>query len=462
MSRSIIGARIRSRRRELGLTQAELARRLEISPSYLNLIERNKRGVAGKLLGRIGDEIGIARDELDGAAERRLLDQLGEIAADPRLAQYALVESDAGELIGRHPDWANALGALARSEREQSGLVRLLSDRLTHDPFLGEAVHRMLTHTAALRAAAEILRDVPDLAGEERTRFVEIVASESERLSDVGTALAGYFDRAHLASRAITPSDEVEALFEARANHFAEIEAAVSGAADPDAAATTPCLAGEAAEVAKGAIAAVIASAEQLQSEDARARAALRLKRYAADAMRAPAPALSEAARATAYDVELIADRLNLPVELVFRRLPSLPTEAGMPRFGYIETNAAGVATTLLSIPGLAPARHGEPCPLWINFRAAAEPGRILRQLADFPTGLRFLFVARARQQKEPGFNRAALPVTDMLVLEERAASATVYGATAAGPLLPEPVGQSCRICPREDCAHRVPGLLPS
>ena len=36
----------------MGVTQAEMSRRIGISASYLNLIERNKRGIAGPLLRR--------------------------------------------------------------------------------------------------------------------------------------------------------------------------------------------------------------------------------------------------------------------------------------------------------------------------------------------------------------------------------------------------------------------------
>ncbi|MEO1774844.1 MAG: short-chain fatty acyl-CoA regulator family protein [Pseudomonadota bacterium] len=431
MPQGIVGARIRARRRAIGLTQAELARRIGISPSYLNLIERNKRGIAGKLLGTVARELDVRREELDGASERRLFDEVAEIAADPRFASLALAQGEVGDLVGRYPGWSRALSTLFRAERDVTALNRALSDRLTHDPFLGEAVHRMLTHTAALRAGAEILRDVPDLEPGDRQRFTEMVAEESAQLSDVGTALAGYFDRAHDAAQALTPGDEVEAMFERRANHFAEIEAE-----------------GEAA------IEEVIDTAEDITSEEGRALAEARLKRYAADAAAAPLGPLSETAAAERYDVELIAERLGTGVDTAFRRLASLPHAPGRPRFGYLETNAAGVATEYRGIPGFVAPRHGAPCPIWVNYRAAAQPDQALRQIAAFPTGLSFLFVARARRQRQAGFGRTGLPVIDMLVLDAQAAGETVYDP--AGQLTPEPVGQSCRICPRAGCDQRV------
>ncbi|MEM6487498.1 MAG: short-chain fatty acyl-CoA regulator family protein [Pseudomonadota bacterium] len=424
----------------MGLTQAELARRVGISHSYLNLIERNKRGIAGKLMLRVAEALGVDREALDGAAERRLFDALAEIAADPRHAALAMPQEQAGELVGRFPGWAEAMARLARSERGLAALTQALNDRLTHDPFLGEAVHRMLTHTAALRAAAEILRDVGDLGAEDRARFTEIVADESTALSEVGTALAGYFDRAHDTTAGVQrpslgPVEAVDALFEARANHFAEIETARD----------TPA--------AETAVAAIVDRAPWVETADAAAFARRRLQRYAADAAAAPLAALAPTAEVERYDVERIAERLGIAVDVAFRRLACLPPAPGRPRFGYLETNAAGVATEVRSIPNFAVPRHGAACPLWINHRAAVRPGETLAQIAAFPTGLSFLFVARTRPGRPAGYGSLAQPVTDMLVLDAQAASATVYGAAA---LDTAPVGQSCGICPRTACTHRA------
>ncbi|MGA8007249.1 MAG: helix-turn-helix transcriptional regulator, partial [Burkholderiales bacterium] len=82
----LIGPKIRDRRRALAITQAGLAGTLGISASYLNLIEAGKRNIGGGLLKRIADALGLAVDELDGKAERRLLGDLAELAAEPLLA----------------------------------------------------------------------------------------------------------------------------------------------------------------------------------------------------------------------------------------------------------------------------------------------------------------------------------------------------------------------------------------
>ena len=137
-----------------------MARRIGISASYLNLIERNRRAIAGSLLRRMTEAMDLRPGELDGAAERRLAETLDEIAHAPDLVALGVEAEAAVELIGRYPGWA--LAALARSERAATAAARALADRLTHDPFLGESVHSMLTRIAAIRSAAEVLTEYPD------------------------------------------------------------------------------------------------------------------------------------------------------------------------------------------------------------------------------------------------------------------------------------------------------------
>ncbi len=234
--RAAIGTRIRERRRALGLTQAELARRVGISASYMNLIERNRRAIAGPLLRRTAEALTLRLEELDGAAERRLLERLDEIAHAPELAALGI------EAEPRRPIWSPAIpagrariAALARSEREASAAARALADRLTHDPFLGETVHRMLTRIATIRSAGrDPARQCPRSPADQRTRFHRMIHEESRALSEVGEALAAYFDRIDAPRRTLTPLDEVEALFDARGNHIPELEAAACELSEPD------------------------------------------------------------------------------------------------------------------------------------------------------------------------------------------------------------------------------------
>lgn len=456
--RTILGTRIRERRRTLAVTQAELARRIGISASYLNLIERNKRGIAGPLLRRTAAALGLGLDELDGAAERSLLATLSEIAHQPDVAALGVEAASAGELIGRYPGWARTLAALARSERSATADARALADRLTHDPFLGETVHRMLTRIAAIRSAAEILTDYPDVQGERREEFTRIIGDESRALSDVAEALAAYFDRAREAGRALTPLDEVEALIEARSGRFDEIESAahdLAGALDGPPGRWS---ARELAAERLGALVEGIVAAEPgLETSSARIRARAALLDYAAGVIVAPMPAFAARAAELRYDMEALADAFAIDVTTVCQRLVALPGE-DVPRFGYFRANAAGVLIERRGLPGLVAPRYAAACPLWVLFRAQQSPEIVIRQRALFPNGERFVFLARAQVSGPAGFGRPRHYLTDMLAVSEADARLTVYAPDLGVPT--EEVGPACRTCSWNHCPHRADGPL--
>ena len=62
------GPRIRRIRNALGLTQTAMAEGLGISPSYLNLIERNQRPLTVQLILQLASVYKVEPEELQGQA----------------------------------------------------------------------------------------------------------------------------------------------------------------------------------------------------------------------------------------------------------------------------------------------------------------------------------------------------------------------------------------------------------
>ncbi|MEM9958324.1 MAG: short-chain fatty acyl-CoA regulator family protein [Pseudomonadota bacterium] len=525
MARAPIGLRIKERRKASGVTQAALAQKLEISASYLNLIENGKRPIGGGLLVRIARELGTDLESLDGAAERQLVGQLSEIATDPVVQGIGpqagqSLAPNAMDLVGRHPDWARAVVALHRAFNDRDRLASALSDRLNQDPFLNEAVHRMLGQVAAIRSASEILDDADDLSPDETDRFHGMLAKESANLTNVTRSIASFFDKSEAQSLSTTPAEEVDAFIEAKRNYFETLETGAEALRaeigirrgltesrlvehlkarfDVDVAfSESPivdeggflrrmrfdrdagCLfiASEAAGAARrfriarlacelnmsDAIQTQIKLAPGLKSDPSRVRAMRALASYAAAALLMPYQAFLEDAKSLRYDLQLLARRYAVSFEQAAHRLTSLrrPSAEGVP-FGFMRVDPSGFVGKRLALPDLPLPRYGGACPLWAIYRAAQRPGEILRQLVEFPAGGRFLFIARAQERGSGSYDRTRHTISIMLACDAIHAEQLVYGdgLAVAARAAPEFVGQSCRLCARSGCPARQEELL--
>ncbi len=516
MTRSLIGQRIRERRRALGITQARLASTLGISAPYLNLIEANKRNIGGALLKQLAEQLDLVLEDLDGAAERRMARDLGELAGEPLLSALQLDPAAADGVAGSFPAWGQALIRLHRAWLDSSRAVSALSDRLNQDPFLGDAVHSLLTQVAAIRSSAEILEGGDRITAAQRQRFVAIVGAQSKRLADGAQALAAFFDRAHTATRSITPVEEVDDFIADHGNHFPSLEqaaadfrvaAAIEGdcsegalrehlqrihgvqvhprpVTQPDAgeprqlesfdvqrrtltlADIAPpstrrfVLARLAVELFhRGqALSALLDGAPQLSSDAARRRARRVLSSYQAAAVLWPYETFLDAAQRARYDIDYLGQRFGASFEQVCHRLVTLrrPGASGI-AFGLMRVDPAGFVTKRFALPQLLLPRHGNACPLWAVYEAFQIQGATVRQLAAFPNGERLLFIARALEKMRPGFGMPRRLLSIMLACDALHASQTVYGdgldLSSSAPATP--VGTNCRLCPRRECLFR-------
>ena len=516
MARSLVGPKIRDRRKSMGITQAALAATIGISASYLNLIEADRRSIGGGLLKRIADELGLVVDDLDGAAERRLVDDLGELAGEQLFAGLRLDPASAADLVGGHAGWAKALVSLHRSWLDRNQAVGALSDRLNQDPFLGDAVHSMLSKVAAIQSSSEILESVEGLRPEQRQRFVAIVRSESGRLADVAQALAAYFDKAHIATRSITPAEEVDDFIFDHGNHFAALEQAAvdfraasaihgdchsaelvdylqrvhsvqvrmcaasefepadlrQSAVFDEASRTLRIVDRSPAATRRFQLARLAcelfhqgrAVAEQLEgtplltTDAARRRARRMLVSYLASAVLMPYEVFLQTAVDSRYDIDHLARRFGTSFEQVCHRLVTLrrPGALGIP-FGLMRTDPSGYVTKRFPLPHLPLPRHGNACPLWAVHEAFQTPGAIIRQLAAFPTGDRFLFLARTVEKVRPAFSMPRRFMSIMLACDALYADRTVYadGLDLSSAAPATPVGPNCRVCVRRECLYR-------
>src|SRR5262245_35778193 len=89
-----VGPRFRRIRQQLGLSQTQMAEGLEISPSYINLIERNQRPVTAQLLLRLAETYDLDLRDLATADEDRFFAELNEIFSDPLFRQIELPKQE--------------------------------------------------------------------------------------------------------------------------------------------------------------------------------------------------------------------------------------------------------------------------------------------------------------------------------------------------------------------------------
>ena len=124
----ILGPRVRSLRRREGLSEVQLAKQLETSASYLNLIEHNRRPLTAPLLIRLAEQFDLDLATFSEDGDATLLKDLHEVFGDPLFEDYALTNKDLQDLTVSNPEVARAVRTLYLHFREtRGGLVDLAS-----------------------------------------------------------------------------------------------------------------------------------------------------------------------------------------------------------------------------------------------------------------------------------------------------------------------------------------------
>ena len=419
----LAGSRIREKRLDRGLRQAAVAESVGISPSYLNLIEHNRRRIGGKLLADLARVLEVDTGLLADGVDSDTLDQMrGAAAAIGGAVEVERTE----ELAARYPGWGGLIADQARKITALEEKSRELADRIAYDPQLAGSLHEVISAVSAIRSSASILVGPEELDQDWQRRFHENIHNDSLRLADSSEALIAYLEVPEaVLEQSGSPFEVVESYLDQSGFHISAIE----DGADP---------------------AAILKQAD-LQGP---AEAVLRqfLHGYAADVSALPLAMFEKTCRKYHYDPAAIAQSLHVPLAMVMRRMAQLPPDQGHPPMGLVICDAAGALTFIKSVPGFTMPRSGGACPLWPLFGALSRPHQPIRLEVEMPApnATRFLCFALAEPIGPAAFDAPPALQSMMLVLPDPPETGSV----------PYPVGLSCRICPRNDCpSRREPAL---
>lgn len=515
--RAPIGFRISNRRKSLKISQAALARMVGISPSYLNLIENNKRDIGGALLQRVALHLRIETGDLAGDEEQKLLQDLEEAYADPLVESLDFQHDERRLLVAQYPASAAAMARLHRAYSNAVASADIYADRLRSDPLLSQLLHQILSGITAVRSSAEILEDVEDLDEAERRQFLGAIGREARGLSDVVRSLIGQFDVSSTVANNVSALREIDDMIIEQQNYFPQFERVAeevrrdldkqgafgpqllieeldrrfgirtqiggpSGLADfpgqyrYSAEDRTMWLQGSTTlatrqfqlarllgELTSGDVMRATLDAATLTSPTTRRLAARAMGSYLAGAIVFPYSQFLAEAEGLAYDIDQLRQIFNGSFEQVAHRLVSLrrPGEEGIP-FGFLRSDPAGRLTKHFPLPGLLLPNSGHACPLWSIYGAFRQPETLLRQMVRFSDGSRYLFLARSLQRRPGSYREPATHISIMLACDALHADRTVY---ATGLDLDDhdadvPVGPTCRLCTRRECPARQEEML--
>ncbi|RLT94501.1 short-chain fatty acyl-CoA regulator family protein [Ketobacter sp.] len=443
-----LGSKIRRLREQTALSQAELASRLGLSASYLNQIENDQRPLTVQVLLKLAGVFDVDLSHFSEEEDDRLVAEIKDCLEDPLFENEKLPLTELKEIVTRSPAFARHFLSLYQSyHQSQQNYVGLAED-VTGDEAVRsiegpqfpyeetrDFFYYQNNYFDGLDRAAETLFTTAGMSrGGGENQFIAylkqqhgiqvIVDADSDRLRQFDTR-----------SRRLTLSKLLS--LRQRIFHLAH----------------QICL------LEQGALLDQIIAKARFTNPESNAVCRVGLANYYAGALLMPYEDFLRKAQQERYDIERLQILFNVSFEQVCHRLSTLqrPTAKGIP-FYFLRVDAAGNISKRQSASSFHFARVGGACPLWNVHEAFAQPGKILRQVAQMPDGKTYFCIARTVSRTEGGFLMPQKNFAVGLGCEIAHAPQLIY---AAGIDLNDkeaavPIGVSCRVCERTECPQRA------
>ncbi len=425
----LAGPSLRRLRKREGLTQAAMAASLGISPSYLNLIERNQRPLSARVLVQVIERFDFDPSQLREDEAIGGVDGLARRMADKRFADLGIDREELQEFLASAPQAAAAFARLY----DNSGAKNAREEDPAGDA--RRAAERWQNHFADLDHACEELAD-------------ELRLSRS----DASAALGERLRERHQLQVRILPAEVMPGIVHRLDLHNRQLQLSEML---PGAARRFQIARQVASLELRDAITRQVEGAG-LASSEARELFREHVTEYCAGAVQMPYRRFLRACEQTGYDLAVLQRRFASSFDQVAQRLTTLQRvgERGLPFFSARFGRTGRMVAFTAGASGAIHPLDGARWPAWVAYAAFENRGQMLTQAVTFGEGegapRHWLTIARTVEVDGVACSaRKAI----VLGLEARFARDLAQArGVSLDPADATPLGTPCPRCGRADC----------
>ena len=444
-----IGPKIKAFRRQLGLQANKFAEQINISPSYLNLIESGKRNIDGDLLIKISKELRVELSDLTSKFDVNLENNISELLDDQLFEDLDILGPEVKDLVNTNPKIAKALIKLGDNFRQKDHQIvnqvetisgKKIDGRKTSFP--GEVISDFLqvnrNYFPKLESFANKVFN--DIQVNNRTRYIalcEYLNSEySIIVKDVIPKDGKPFSK-------IYNKEKKELLL----SDYNTLETKKLHAAS------------QIAQEGASKIINEYLSNFNFPSSESKRLTQVALLNYCGAAILMPYKLFHSECKQLKYDLELLQNTFATSFEQVAHRVTCLqdPKLPGIP-FHMLRTDIAGNISKRFSLSGIEIPRYGGACPRWNVYSAFTRPGVIQAAVSKMSNGEKYVCIARTVEKGVGRFGQSKSILSIGLGCEAKYAKEFVYteNLDISDKKTEIPIGVSCRTCDRLDCSQRA------
>lgn len=440
----MIGHKLRKLRKDLSVSQAQMASELNISASYLNLLENNARPVTVSLLFKLGQTYDIDLRDIAEDDSAKLTARMSEIFADPALIGSHMSRRDIQQLTSQHPSAAQAFIHLHEAFEKMRGVA-----------FEEGSKHLTSTASGPFDRGRQFLEDSGNYFPTLEQAATDCRSKAKLRPGFLSADLASWLKEEVGLSVRVMPHEVMGRVL--RQHDFHRNRLLLSESLKDHQRSFQ--IATQAAFIIYDKL--IDDLVQQARVEDTETQQYLRisLAEYFAGALMMPYDSFLQAAIESRYDIDLLCLRFTASFEQVCHRLTTLGKAGnrGIPFF-FLRVDEAGYISKRLSGGGVELARHGGSCGRWITHQVFRTPGQIRVQCAELENDHRFFTIARTILQPRTGPAHHGTPLFAVALgcaMKHMKDIAYADSLTSSKSVNVTPIGMGCLVCERLECEHR-------